>query len=147
MSLVPLEPSRPGCFGHNTDEIPEVQATESLSVLANTFTFDDYQEKAHVTAHYPEYGTHSLNAVMYCALGLAGEAGEVANKIKKLVRDGDSPEKRRAIVKEIGDTLWYIPQLLRELGDFGLGDTALENIVKLAGRKERGTIHGDGDNR
>lgn len=110
-------------------------------------TFQKFQELCHVTAHYPEYDTKSLNAVMYCALGLAGEAGEVANKIKKLVRDGDSSEKRILIVPEIGDVMWYVPQLLRELGSFGMGDTALSLLMKLEGRAARGTIHGDGDHR
>lgn len=125
----------------------EIQPSTGLSLLANKLSFDDYQETADSTAIYPEHGTHSLRAVEYCALGLSGEAGEVAGKVKKLMRDGDTPEKRTAIRKEIGDCFWYIAQALRELGDFGMGDCALENVIKLQGRLERGTIHGNGDER
>jgi NTP pyrophosphatase (non-canonical NTP hydrolase) len=118
-----------------------------LSVLANVLTFDKYQELADTTAIYPEHGTRSLRAIEYCALGLASEAGEVAGKVKKLMRDGDSDEKRLAIVKEIGDCFWYIAQALRELGDIGMGDAALLNIKKLDGRAQRGTLQGNGDER
>ncbi len=100
--------------------------------------FDEYTHN-----HIPD----ELAGVIYCGLGLAGEAGEVAGKIKKLLRDGDTPEKRRAIVKEIGDSMWYIPRLLEELGKFKMNACAEENLDKLAGRAERGTIHGDGDER
>jgi NTP pyrophosphatase (non-canonical NTP hydrolase) len=88
-------------------------------------------------------------ALIYAALGLAGEAGEVANKVKKIVRDDNnivSDEKRAVIQKEIGDVMWYIARLCTEL-DVSLEDVMQQNIVKLAKRMERGTIQGDGDNR
>jgi len=110
-------------------------------------SFVEYQTLAHASAVFPHHVPDELAGVVYCALGLAGEAGEVAGKIKKLLRDGDSPEKRRKIVAEIGDTLWYIPELLHELGEFKMEVCARENIQKLLGRSARGTLHGDGDDR
>ncbi len=136
------------CQGYdNGAELPSEPEAPGLSVLATDLSFDQYQTMTSATAVFPHHVPDELAGVVYCALGLAGEAGEVAGKVKKLLRDGDTPEKRRAIVKEIGDSLWYIPQLLIELGQFGMGDCALENIIKLQGRAERGTIKGDGDER
>lgn len=112
-----------------------------------SLTFADYQRFTNTTAIFPGAGTTSLDAVSYCALGLAGESGEIANKVKKLLRDGDCPIKRKAIVAECGDVLWYIPELLRALGNYELSATAEENVEKLTGRRERGTLHGNGDNR
>lgn len=107
--------------------------------------FRDYQEKAWTTAIHPNAGTNYL----YPTLGLVGEAGEVANKIKKLQRDGDgvvTDEARAAISAEIGDVLWYLACLSTEL-KLDLATVAEENIAKLAERKERGTLHGSGDTR
>lgn len=137
----------PTAYNNGATLPAEPEAPEGLSVLANTFSFDQYQAMTSATAVFPHHVPDELAGIVYCALGAAGEAGEIAGKVKKLLRDGDTPEKRRAIVKEIGDCLWYLPQLLIELGKFGMGDCALENIVKLQGRAERGTIHGDGDER
>jgi NTP pyrophosphatase (non-canonical NTP hydrolase) len=108
--------------------------------------FNEYQYKANQTALYPDAGRGSLAALSYVSLGLAGEAGEIANKIKKLLRDGDTPEKRKAISKEIGDCQWYLSQLCTEL-DTPLDYVASQNIDKLADRKERGVIQGNGDTR
>ncbi len=110
---------------------------------------NDYQKKARETALYPRVG----NNFIYPALGLAGETGEVVEKIKKLMRndgvetpDKVTPEKRDEIVKEMGDVLWYLSQLASELDvDFSL--VAERNIEKLSSRKERGMIHSEGDNR
>ncbi len=121
--------------------------TELLVNVAETLTFKQYEDVSAKTAIYPEVGTGSLRAVEYCALGLAGEAGEVAGKVKKLMRDGDTEEKRMRIIAELGDCLWYIPQLLRELAKAPFGECALANIFKLADRQNRGVLHGDGDNR
>lgn len=87
--------------------------------------------------------------VMYPALGMAGEAGEVCNKVKKVFRDDAgvvSEEKRNAIASEIGDVLWYCAALCHDLG-VQLGDIAAANITKLHSRKARGTLQGNGDNR
>lgn len=115
--------------------------------LKMDLTFKQYQAQTGSTAVYPHHIPDDLAGVVYCALGLGGEAGEVLGKIKKLIRDGDSPEKRKAILKEIGDSLWYIPQLLTELGKFSMAECAQDNLDKLAGRKLRGTLHGNGDER
>ncbi len=105
---------------------------------------DEYQKRAVSTAIYP----HTA-AVTYPALGLVGEAGEVAEKIKKVIRDNEgifTRDKREEIAKELGDVLWYIAALSRDL-DIPMEDIALANLHKLASRKQRGKLQGSGDNR
>lgn len=85
----------------------------------------------------------------YPALGLCGEAGEVAEKIKRVVRDGRKEVTAREteeISKELGDVLWYVANLAQELG-LKLDDIASENLAKLKSRRDRGVLHGTGDNR
>ena len=107
-------------------------------------TINEYQEKALETAIYPkEY------KVVYPALGMAGEAGEVADKVKKVIRDNNgeiSKEKALEIAKEIGDVLWYCATLANDLG-FDLNTIAQMNYDKLHSRQERGKLNGSGDNR
>ena len=106
--------------------------------------FNSYQRIAKTTAIYP--ATHKI---LYPALGLAGEAGEVANKVKKLVRDGTSSlpkEWKEQIGSEIGDVLWYCAVLADDLG-VSLGKIAADNETKLQNRKKKGTISGSGDTR
>jgi len=106
--------------------------------------FNEYQVAAAKTAIYPEEAN-----IVYPALGLAGEAGEVSNKVKKIFRDDGSeltPERRAAIGKEIGDILWYCAALATDL-DLDLESIAQNNVDFLASRQERGTLKGDGDNR
>ena len=102
-------------------------------------TFGDYQIEARKTAIYPEE-----HKIVYPALGLAGEAGEVANKVKKMLRDGKFD--REDVAAEIGDCLWYIAALCRDL-NVDLSDIARNNLKKLKDRQERGTIKGNGDKR
>ena len=105
---------------------------------------DMYQKVAITTAIYPRE-----QAIIYPTLGLTGEAGEVANKVKKIIRDGsDSKDERLVseIKSEIGDCLWYIAVLASDF-DIKLSDIASTNLEKLANRKKNGTIHGSGDNR
>lgn len=107
--------------------------------------FDEYQEKSRKTAIYPDQGSNFI----YPTLGLVGEAGEVADKMKKVIRDDDgvvSDEKVSEMKKELGDVLWYIAQLATELG-LSMNDIAEGNIEKLYSRLERGKISGSGDNR
>ena len=99
----------------------------------------EYQNSAAHTAIYkPEH------AVIYPALGLAAEAGEVANKVKKILRDGTF--NREAIADEVGDCLWYIAALCRDL-KVDMGDLAQKNLDKLYDRKERNVLQGSGDTR
>ncbi len=112
-------------------------------------SFAFYEEKAEDTAVYPEAGSGSLRALTYLALGLAGEGGEVANKIKKIDRDDDgiiTTTAVAAIMKELGDGLWYVASMCRELG-VTMEEVATLNVLNLAGRKNRGTLHGNGDDR
>ena len=105
---------------------------------------DMYQKVALTTAIYPRE-----QAIIYPTLGLTGEAGEVANKVKKIIRDGsDSKDEKLVsqIKSEIGDCLWYIAVLASDF-DIKLSDIASTNLEKLANRKKNGTIHGSGDNR
>jgi NTP pyrophosphatase (non-canonical NTP hydrolase) len=105
-------------------------------------TFDEYQAAAKTTAVYPpEHRVH------YPALGLAGEAGEVCEKVKKRLRDGTPDETfRPAVAAELGDVLWYCAALASDLG-LSLADVAAGNLRKLADRKERNRLHGSGDGR
>lgn len=110
--------------------------------------FDEYQEMAGTTAMYPEMNTGSALALAYVGLGL-GEAGEIQNKLKKILRDSGglvTPETRLALLNEAGDVLWYLARMCTELGA-ELGDVAEMNVEKLTSRKERGVIQGSGDNR
>ena len=104
-----------------------------------------YQEKACETAIFPKH-----RAMEYLTLGLTGESGEIANKVKKFIRDGAAKdeylEKRIQIGYEIGDVLWYCAVLAQEL-DMNLGHIMEKNLDKLADRKKRGTLSGSGDNR
>ena len=107
---------------------------------------DDYQEKASKTAIYPGKGT--ILGLTYTALGL-GEAGEVQNKVKKIIRDDNNKitdEKRIEIAKELGGNLWYISQCAKELG-FSLSEIATININELYSRMKRDVLGGSGDNR
>lgn len=111
-----------------------------------TLTLNGYQHQAATTALYPDAGSESRWALAYVALGLAGEAGEIANKAKKLLRDGDTDELRDAMRAEIGDVLWYVALVADELG-FPLSVVAERNLEKLADRAERGALQGSGDQR
>lgn len=107
--------------------------------------FKEYQEKSRKTAVYP----NKDNNFIYPTLGLSGEAGEVSEKIKKVIRDKGGiidGETREAIKKELGDVLWYVSQLATELG-ISLDEIAEKNIEKLYSRMERGKLNGSGDNR
>ena len=108
-----------------------------------SFTFTDYQLAARRPALYPPE-----EGITYTTLGLVGEAGEIAEKVKKVIRDkeGNFEEAKEEIAKELGDVLWYVANLAFELG-YDLGDIAAINIQKLVDRQERGKIQGDGDNR
>lgn len=107
--------------------------------IFNSSQMNDYQRAAVSTAIYKKE-----HAVIYPALGLAAEAGEVANKVKKILRDGKFD--REAIADEVGDCMWYIAALCRDL-NIDMQEIADNNIKKLKDRLERGVISGSGDNR
>ena len=105
----------------------------------------DYQRLSRRTATYPGAGEN----IVYPTLGLAGEAGEVAEKVKKLMRDDGgvmSDERRAALAGELGDVLWYVAQVATEAG-LDLAEVAQANLDKLLSRQERGVLSGSGDAR
>ena len=107
--------------------------------------FHMYQFEARKTAIYPDVG-HNL---VYPVLGLNGEAGEVAENVKKLIRDKESkydPEFSEKIADELGDVLWYIAAICDEMG-FSMAYIAKNNLEKLDSRSKRNKLHGSGDNR
>jgi NTP pyrophosphatase (non-canonical NTP hydrolase) len=106
--------------------------------------FKEYQKLASTTMIYGDG-----NKVIYPTLGLCGEAGEVAEKVKKVLRDNNgefTDEKKEEIKKELGDVIWYLAAISTDLG-LDLNEVAQLNIDKLFSRKKRNKIHGDGDNR
>jgi NTP pyrophosphatase (non-canonical NTP hydrolase) len=106
-------------------------------------TFNDYQKAALTTAIDKD------RELMHRVLGLVGEAGEIAEKVKKLVRDhnADLDKLDKAdIAKELGDVLWYVATLADFLG-FQLEDIARDNVKKLSDRQQRNVLFGSGDNR
>jgi NTP pyrophosphatase (non-canonical NTP hydrolase) len=107
--------------------------------------FQAYQERSRATARYPDAGSNPI----YPTLGLCGEAGEVAEKVKKVLRDGRGDfggAVRDDLLLELGDVLWYVAQLATEL-DLSLDTIAQSNLAKLASRAARNVIAGDGDRR
>ena len=125
--------------------------------------FDDYQEFTRTTAVYPDAGDGSFNSLSYCILGLTGEAGEVAEKVKKRFRKGGAKafERERGnilplvttledfteeLTKELGDVMWYLARIADEL-QVPLSEIVKRNKDKLVSRKARGVLKGEGDNR
>jgi len=114
-------------------------------IISEVITPDLYENLAGQTAIFPKE-----KALEYLALGMTSEAGEVAGKVKKLIRDGEDVEgfeiKKLAIASEIGDVLWYCAMMAKEVG-VPLNDIMKENLKKLHSRKERGKLSGSGDDR
>jgi len=109
-------------------------------------TLNEYQAVAKTTARYPTPPGMTLG---YPILGLAGEAGELANCYKKVLRDDQgklSDEKAKQLALELGDCLWYVAAVAGDLG-LSLEDVARRNLDKLLGRTQRGTIQGQGEGR
>jgi NTP pyrophosphatase (non-canonical NTP hydrolase) len=103
----------------------------------------DFQRLSRATAVYPDMGGN----LTYPALGLCGEAGECAEKIKKALRDDGgvlTAERREGLAAELGDVLWYVAQLATEAG-LDLGEVAQANLDKLASRRRRNVLSGSGD--
>ena len=110
-------------------------------------TLNEYQNNALETAVFQ--GRGDFTGLMYCGLGLTGEAGEVTDNLKKAWRDDDgdiTPMRKDAIKAELGDVLWYIAVMAADLG-ITLEEVGRYNRDKLRSRQKRGVINGEGDNR
>ena len=110
-------------------------------------SFNEYQRRTDDTAIYPGQGT--VDGLVYAALGLVGEAGEIANKTKKILRDNGgvlTPEMAMTLGDELGDVQWYLARVAKEL-TFSLEEIAATNLAKLDARRARGTLRGSGDRR
>lgn len=141
-------------YGNTILHFNEADTNKALLAVFKAGSMNNYQKKAHETSDYPigcignEHEAVLVNWI-YPALGLSEEAGEVAGKFAKAVRDCNGKvddTRKEEIVKELGDVLWFVSELCTSLG-VSLSDVAQKNLDKLASRKERGVIHGSGDNR
>lgn len=106
-----------------------------------------YQNQSRRTAIYP--GQNSHTGLLYVVLGLCGESGEIAENIKKMLRDDGgilTQERLEHLTKECGDVLWYISQICFELG-ISLETVATRNLAKLRKRQRENTLGGSGDDR
>jgi len=110
-------------------------------------TLDEYQADAMLTAIYPEQ--YSFRGLVYCALKLNGEAGEVAEHVGKAMRDDGgvlTEERRQKLILELGDVMWYVANVAKELG-VSLNHVAERNMTKLRRRADQGTLRGSGSDR
>lgn len=159
-----------GCQCHTNPGVMHIMACcdepPAIMERKNMLTFTKYQQLAASTAVYPKVliapdvevwdgdvieslAEQEPIGFLYPALGLVGEAGEVAEKIKKLVRDRQGivdDDVRVAVAKELGDVMWYLAALCKEFG-LDMGEVAQGNLDKLAARAAKGTLGGSGDNR
>ncbi len=106
-------------------------------------TLNEYQNQAATFAFYKE------DDLSYCALGITGEGGEIADHVKKMIRDDAkilTEDRKDHLLKELGDVMWYVARMAGKLG-YTLDDVAITNIEKLNDRTRRGVQHGSGDNR
>lgn len=110
----------------------------------SNLSLDQYQLHASSTAIYKDTCKTFKERISYVGLGLSGEAGEIANKTKKLLRDKELDKE--ALIAELGDVLWYLAMTCNEL-DTTLNEVANINLYKLKQRKQKGTLKGKGDNR
>jgi NTP pyrophosphatase (non-canonical NTP hydrolase) len=109
-------------------------------------TLDEYQKEALVTA---VWSGDDMRDLAHWVLGVTGEAGEVAEKVKKIIRDYDgqvSDDAKKELIKEMGDVMWYLAVLAEHLG-YKFEEVGQVNIKKLRDRQARNKIHGSGDNR
>jgi NTP pyrophosphatase (non-canonical NTP hydrolase) len=110
----------------------------------------EFQNQTLSTAVYYDKGERTMAAFNYCVVGLCGEAGELANKWKKVLREdprkGEASEYYAGLRKELQDVLWYVARAMDELGA-DMGFEAEELLLRIADRKSRDVIKGSGDNR
>jgi NTP pyrophosphatase (non-canonical NTP hydrolase) len=142
----PAPAGRPAC--RSADRSPQSRNSRPLSGRGREYDpgieLSDYQQLSRRTAEYPRQAW-----LTYPALGLAGEAGEVAEHAKKAIRDDGglvTDGRRQAMAKELGDVLWYVSQIASELG-LELEEIAQANLEKLLSRQRRGVLSGSGDDR
>lgn len=122
---------------------------EYLQTVVNGSDFASYQKSAAGTAIYPTQIATDQFGLVYTILGLNGEAGELAEQVKKMFRDDDgilTDERREKMEKEAGDVLWYLSEFTRQLG-LGLDSVAILNLLKLSLRMQENKISGEGSNR
>ena len=147
MEDVPVMSKLTGDSGSYPDYEPDgpyIELTVQRDV-AQPLTLDDYQQSAGKTAVYPRVGPGNGSGIVYTTLGLTGEAGEVANQVKKILRDDFGmllPERRAKIIDELGDVLWYAALLATEL-DTSLSKAAQSNLDKLRQRQQDNQLKGD----
>lgn len=134
-------------FYSATPEMQEITPEEIIDIDLTddaVKTFEDYEKIAMANEVWPKN-----HYIIFPALGITGEAGEVAEKLKKILRDKNGEfnfTDKLEIVKELGDVLWYLTAMAHDLG-YTLQEVAEENIQKIKSRRERDKIHGNGDNR
>lgn len=121
-------------------KINKMIARDDTNDFMDEMLFNEYQKEACKTAIYPKQ-----YKVIYPAMLLCGEAGEIANKVQKHMRDG-TPLDDKDLAKELGDLLWGVANMAEDLG-YDLDEIATMNIEKLKSRMRRGTLSGSGDNR
>lgn len=113
--------------------------THAKSVYAVKDKLSEWQLATDKTAAYPDSFSKELSGIVYCGLGLAGEAGEVADEIKKTIRNDNgiiTPERREKLKLELGDVGWYWLRIMKELG-FTVDEVIEANIKKLTKRYEQ----------
>lgn len=114
--------------------------------MSKPMTLDEYQKEALVTALW---SGDEMKDLSHWVLGVTGEAGEIAEKVKKLIRDFDgklSDDAKKELMKEIGDVMWYLAVLSEHIG-YKFDEVGKQNIAKLRDRQARNKLHGSGDNR
>lgn len=147
----PVEESSYQLIGSKVQVPKDPQNLNSGQIEMRESDMNEYQHLAMETAIYPESGK-----LFYPVLGLVGEAGELANKVKKILRDEKIPldkmalslsdENRQSLISELGDCLWYIAAIASDMG-MTLGEVSARNLTKLAERKKNQTLQGSGDDR
>ena len=109
-------------------------------------TLEEYQKQALTTVIQTD---NEFRDLLHWVLGINGEAGEIAEKMKKIIRDKNgelSAEDKQELAKEVGDVLWYLAVFAHNLG-VPLEEIAQANLDKLQSRKARGVLQGSGENR
>lgn len=128
----------------NEEQAEELQERVDILEDASDMRFNQYQERALSTALPQAHGFDP--GIVYCTLGLNGEAGEVAEKVKKWIRGDLTDLNIEAVAYELGDVLWYLSVLAANIG-YSLSEIAQMNVDKLASRRERDLLKGSGDDR